>query len=609
MFLFVSCEDDRYDTFFIEDSVLRGCINAEGDVNKDGEKLFYRYSLEEVKKLTCLGKIRNTHGLENLVNLEYLEIQNNYSTEPFIELGKLKKLKELRIIAFRELEILLDLKDNLTDLVLYNSPLKDLTPLESLNLKRLAYFYDYDYEISNQLQSISKMITLEQLFLGGNNISNIWFVRSLKNLRILYLEYTSISDLRPLEELSNLEDLSLQFTDVEDLSPLQNLLNLRQLDLNGVQKINDLTPLRNLTKMNAIRFTYTNVETLDGLEDMVNLEVLTAPENKIKDISALSNLRNLLDVELYKNEIVDLTPLKNSTKMIYLDLWHNWEAAPGDVLKDMVDLEYLRIDRTSIRTFSFLKNLTKLTEISYVQNFATSLDGIENIPYNISEIDLSQNLIFDITPLSKIKKRLIWYLNLNYNYISDFSPLKELSVYELGVISNCISESQVDYVNSLAGYVYYGDIDDQKSICEIKGAVCRDSVDCKDNPDGKTKCPIHGYYCVSEDYCNIPDDCKDNQNGRTLCYMDINTCIVPTKDCNSDIDCEDDPYNRLVCFNRKCSEICDNNLDCEDNIDGRTSCLPESGICFYEGGCYEDADCTNNPEGKTTCLSRFECGF
>jgi Leucine-rich repeat (LRR) protein len=597
MFLFVSCEDDRYDTFFIEDSVLRACINAEGDVNKDGEKLFYRYSLEEVKKLTCLGKIRNTHGLENLVNLEYLEIQNNYSTEPFIEIGKLKKLKELRINSFRELEILLNLKDNLTDLVLISSPLRDLTPLESLNLKRLAYFFAGDDEISTQLQSISKMTTLEQLFLGGNNITDIEFVRNLKNLKILYLDHNDISDLTPLEELSNLEDLSLEFTDVEDLTPLKNLLNLRQLDLNGAQKIKDLTPLLNLTKMNAIQFIYTEVESLDGLDNMENLEILLASKNKIKDISALSNLRNLLDVELYENEIADLTPLKNSTKMIYLDLYHNWEAAHGEALKDMVDLEYLRIDRTSIRTFSFLKNLTKLTEIDYTENLITNIDGIENIPPNITKLVLDHNLIFDITPFSRLENRRFEFISLMRNYISDFSSLEDLSIYKLMVETNCIPTSDVDYVRSLATFVYY--VDSQRSVCEVVYDECRDSVDCKDNTDGNIKCISRGI-CTTENYCNIPDDCKDNQNGKTWCYMDGNICVYPPLGCDSDIDCEDNISGETTCMEGTCSMSCDSDTDCENAVDGKTKCLSR-GFCKYENYCLSNEDCEDNPEGKTKC--------
>ena len=64
------------------------------------------------------------------------------------------------------------------------------------------------------------MTWLRDLYLAGNNITDISPLRNLTGLRNLNLDGNNVSDLRPLAGLRNLEWIALQRNEIQSLSAL-----------------------------------------------------------------------------------------------------------------------------------------------------------------------------------------------------------------------------------------------------------------------------------------------------------------------------------------------------------------------------------------------------
>ena len=125
------------------------------------------------------------------------------------------------------------------------------------------------------MADLAQCTACEYLDLSGNYISDLSFLKGMKNLQTLWIDNNEVSDLSPLSGLTNLQFLTVESNNVTDLSPLKNLTSLVSL------------------------YLY---------------------DNDIRDISALSNLKNLETLSLWSTPVSDLTPIKNLTSLTYLDL-------------------------------------------------------------------------------------------------------------------------------------------------------------------------------------------------------------------------------------------------------------------------------------------------
>src|SRR4028119_1117289 len=114
-----------------------------------------------------------------------------------------------------------------------------------------------------------KLLTLTQLFLDDNQISDLKPLESLTNLTWLSLSNNQISDLKPLESLTNLDGLNLDDNQISDLKPLQSLTNLTVLRLDNNQ-ISDIKPLESLTNLSMLPLSNNQISDLKPLESLTN---------------------------------------------------------------------------------------------------------------------------------------------------------------------------------------------------------------------------------------------------------------------------------------------------------------------------------------------------
>jgi len=117
----------------------------------------------------------------------------------------------------------------------------------------------------------------------------------------------SNDDIIPLQYLTNLEELYLWGNNISDLSPLANLTELTVLRVGG--PVSDITPLTNLVNLEELRMSGCNVNDLTPLTNLTKITYLTLRDNQITDISPLAGLSEFAYIRLDGNPITDWSPV------------------------------------------------------------------------------------------------------------------------------------------------------------------------------------------------------------------------------------------------------------------------------------------------------------
>ena len=288
---------------------------------------------------------------------------------------------------------------NLQEMYLWGNQISDLSPLVGLsNLQELWLF-------SNQISDLSPLAgltNLQRLYLGSNQISDISPLAGLTNLPVLSLDSNQISDISPLAGLTNLQGLYLDSNQISDLSPLTGLTNLQGLNLDSNQ-ISDLSPLAGLTNLQYLIIAHNQIINLSPLARMTNLWYLDLGCNQISDLSPLAGLTNLQKLWLFSNQISDLSPLTGLTNLQELYLWSN-QISDISPLAGLTNLQELYLGSNQISDLSPLAGLTNMQSL---------------------HLHLDHNQISDLSPLAGLTN--LRYLELDNNQISDISPLAGLT--------------------------------------------------------------------------------------------------------------------------------------------------------------------------------------
>ncbi len=230
--------------------------------------------------------IQDFSPIAELTQLRELYIKYPAGEElDFSFLAKMDTVKELFLVNC-------DLKDasflrempQLQCLSLYKTPVDDLAVLE--NLTELVELSLYGNREAEHIETVGRLLKMQDLGLQDCGISDISFLSSLKDLRGVNLNYNSVTDLSPLTGLSGLERLGLVENEVSDLSPLAGLDKLYDLALDG-NSISDISALSGLSRLNQV-----------GLSN-----------NRIGDFSPLADKPELLYAAVSGNPCADLRPV------------------------------------------------------------------------------------------------------------------------------------------------------------------------------------------------------------------------------------------------------------------------------------------------------------
>ncbi|CAN1245413.1 Disease resistance protein L6 [Linum grandiflorum] len=263
----------------------------------------------------------NLCGLENLVNLKELTLQNCRRLESLPSLSTLVKLHSIEITKCRVLSkiqglgglrrSLLNLTVNECDMLIEIEGAEYLEALESLTWESNPFL--------KQLPDLSLLRELKELRIIGwvefTEVKGLERLTSLKSLVML-----SCLSLRRFPDLSGLKDLERlivgscnQLVDVTGIRGLDSLLKL-ELSCSLIEELPDTSGMKNLRQLDVSQCSrLTKVVGLDKLEELRGLNMCGC--ESIKKLPDMSRLKNLMYLNLkgciHLKDVKGLEKLKN----------------------------------------------------------------------------------------------------------------------------------------------------------------------------------------------------------------------------------------------------------------------------------------------------------
>lgn len=292
-------------------------------------------------------------------------------------------------------------------------------------------------DISN-LSGIEKFTNLSSIDLSRNNISDISPIISLNNLTNLNLNDNPVSNLSELSNKTNLTDLYLSNTGISNVSFLSNLVNLKTLDIssNNISNLQGLSLLNSLITLNVS--SNRSLATLGEISTHDSIEDLNISSTGITDISSIINLGNLKRLNIGNLTGINVNPVLQTHKV-------GSETVPYLANLEMLDMRY-----TNRISFSSLAKLTKIKELYMQGNSISSISGIYEMS-NLQYLNLEDNNISDLSYFIK------WKTVDNTQVVDKYMPATEISLKNNEISDVSIFADlpqQVEYLDLSQNHIY-----------------------------------------------------------------------------------------------------------------------------------------------------------
>ncbi|EGV66152.1 protein phosphatase regulatory subunit Sds22 [Yamadazyma tenuis] len=220
-----------------------------------------------------------------------------------LDLGRFTKLES---VCFRQNLItsmvdVRDLSDTVEELDFYDNRINHISSNigKLVNLKNL----DLSFNKIKNIKNLEKLTELENLYFVQNKIKEIKNLDNNLKIKNLELGGNKIGDISEMMlKLVNIEQLWLGKNQIPRLQNLQNLKNLRILSIqsNRIEKIEGLESLENLQEL---YLSHNKISKIENLEHNTKLQVLDVTSNGLKSLSGLSHLKQLTDFWCSYNQI------------------------------------------------------------------------------------------------------------------------------------------------------------------------------------------------------------------------------------------------------------------------------------------------------------------
>lgn len=330
-------------------------ISTPGFVDKIGDKATPLNSYSAVKPTPN----QNVENIQNSTALPYDPVIN--FTDPYFEnvvrdiLGKsigdivasdvsgITTLKA-RVKGIRNISDIVYFT-SLEELDLYGNKINDISPLAQLqNLKVLNIGKNYNTLYSSgsaaginglNLNMLSSLPLLEELYAEDNKIADLNFVEGLAQLKVLNLSNNNLTEVSALKNLSTLQTLILSGNHITDLTSIAECYSLTYLDISNNYfevidtethfytgyGIKDLSFCKKMTSLSYINVSMNMVTTLKDLISIKSLRSVYADDNYITDISYLKNNDSIQLLSIKRNYVKDfkaVNDMKALTELYYI---------------------------------------------------------------------------------------------------------------------------------------------------------------------------------------------------------------------------------------------------------------------------------------------------
>lgn len=449
-----------------------------------------QYSIESTSLAVKNAGITDAElsAVVQLYALTNLTLSGNRITDlsPLSALGGLTTL-DLSNNAISRLDALSSLT-GLRTLYLDNNPITDFTPLFSLpalttlSIRGIAVTEEQLSALSTALpncaiHSEAAEKAVPDISLGGATFPS--------NVEVLDLSGMGLTDLSALSACTALRTLDLTGNRVTDLAPLMDMLHLETLIIKDNQ-VTDVRPLMALHSLRVINAEGNGISSSVAFSGLTGLEELYLAGNPLTDFSGLKGLTGLKTLGLENtgltDEILEKFPLLSSLRTLYL--YDNPELSGEAVDKLKQELRYCRVEHSELLysvqigettvkenvteadlSHQALIDISELVKLEKLEKLDLSDNSISNIyifqfcGHVLRELDLSNNLIEDIMPVSYLTT--LERLDVSGNAIQSHTPFMTLTNLQwLNLRGTSLSQEQVQILRStLVGCEILSDYD------------------------------------------------------------------------------------------------------------------------------------------------------
>lgn len=218
----------------------------------------------------------------------------------------------------------------------------------------------------------------------------------------------------------------------------------------------------------AVRFSIGKASGDIRVSDVIKVTTFDAGSRDIVSLEGIQYFLSANQVDLDHNKISDITPLvklKQSLLQLRID------SNPVQNLEKLAELNLtsLKLGDNGTNDFNFIKDVVSLTELTIHSSQLSDLSFLLPLKDKLTLLDLTQNLISDISILSNFKQ--LWDLILTKNQIKNISALSELTnlsalllednqIQDIDALTNLtnlrmliIDRNQIENINPLSNLI------------------------------------------------------------------------------------------------------------------------------------------------------------
>lgn len=440
-------------------------------------------------------------------------------------------LSELKESVFTKLDLVdyFSLADNsLTELP--KSVLQHLPHVKTLDLCRnkITKLTEDDFRDIQEL---------EHLLVADNQISKIERDAVPKALKHIHLGINKLSTLNGA--LKDLDDLEWIFINANNLKSIENELPVKAKKITLIHAAhNELQTmpkdLKQMPSLESLYFYGNNIKSLDGaLQKSRRLMRIGLSFNKIESLyeDDFTEAEKLSELDMSYNQLKSLNGSLRSLKSLrYLNLTHNLLAEfslqeiKGLKRLSVIDLSHNRISQVTGNMENLVNVETRVLELRLDHNRILSLGGALMGLHGLLRLNLSNNLLQQISPDDLIGLEDLKLIDVSYNHImtleetsKTFLPsLEELIAHHNnitildkdfhGLPSLCKADLSYNHIRT----VNYDLV--SKSRCTINGVPSLLKIYLQDNP------------VLCEDRLYELTTVLESQNARV---SGTSTCVAP----------------------------------------------------------------------------------
>jgi len=214
----------------------------------------------------------------------------------------------------------------------------------------------------------------------------------LKAVSVLTLRWNMLKTIENLSPLVTLTELELYDNQITEITGLEALVNLEILDIsfNRIRKIQNLGAL---TKLRKLFLCANKIAKIENLEDLTNLETLELGDNRLRAIENVGHLSKLREFYVGKNKITRLQNLHELASLELLSIQSN-RIVKLENLDKLPKLEQLYVSHNGIQKIEGLDNNGELTTLDLAGNRIKLLENVGHLT-KLEEFWFNDNLLED----------------------------------------------------------------------------------------------------------------------------------------------------------------------------------------------------------------------